>query len=87
MVFIGTSLCSLFVAGGVAPKSVSLEEPFSSSNEPERGSFPAKAGRLKYVDMKKADVWSNQTGLPLLSVGTTTHQLMNESIAVKAQFV
>ena len=54
MVFIGTSLCSLFVAGGVAPKRVSLEEPFSSSNEPERGPFPAKAGRLKSVDMKKS---------------------------------
>ena len=37
--------------------------------------------------MNKADVWSNQTGLQLLPVGTTTHQLMNESIAVKAQLV
>ena len=45
------------------------------------------AGNLLYVNTKKADNWSNQTGLPLLPVGTTTHQLMSESIAVKAQLV
>lgn len=46
-----------------------------------------QAGRLKYVDIKKAGIWSNHTGLQLLPDGVTKYQLMGKSIKVKEQLV